>query len=226
MLCCTVLANCGLHLEYAGDSLLVDAPNGQRTAFDGVSSEEGNRMISGLPPYQNLRGLIFTHKHSDHYDRSRVRAAAAARPDLVVFAPNGLTSECGTVQAGAFSVDYYSIPHSGEEFADVVHRVFLIRAGKHRIYVTGDADWEHEAHGEIIRTTAPTAAFWNPNYVSHESARALLGQISQNFIYHLPVNAEDIFGFGRKCRSSYARHSSELIGTRLIEAYPTKLILE
>jgi len=226
MLCCTVLANCGLHLEYAGDSLLVDAPNGQRTAFDGVSNEEGERMISGAPPYQSLRGLIFTHKHSDHYDRSRVRAAAASRSDLVVFAPNGITPERGTLQAGAFAVDYYSIPHSGEEFADVVHRVFLIRAGKHRIYVTGDAAWDHETHAGIIHTAAPTVAFWNPNYVSHESARALLRQLPQNYIYHLPVNAEDSIGFGRKCRSSFSRYSSELNSTHLIEAYPTTLYLE
>jgi len=226
MLCCTVLANCGLHLEYAGESLLIDAPNGQRTAFDAVSSEEGERIISGLPPYQNLRGLVFTHKHSDHYDRSRVRAAAASHSDLVIFAPNGITPDHGTLQAGAFSIDYFSVPHSGEEFANVIHRVFLIRAGKHRIYVTGDAAWEHDAHSEIIRTAEPTAAFWNPNYVSHASARAFLRQIPQNYIYHLPVNAGDTFGFGRKCRSSFARFGSELPGTKLIEAYPTKLFLE
>ena len=221
MLRCTFLANCGLHLEYAGESILIDAPNGLRTAFDAVPFEEGERIITGSAPYDTLLGMFFTHKHSDHYDRSRVRAAAASRPNLVIFAPNGNTEASGSVDLGVYRVSYFTIPHSGEEFANVYHRVLVVKAGKHCLYITGDAEWDHEAHAKIIQEYRPTAAFWNPNFITHESGRNLLKTVPKNYIYHLPVEAEDTFGFGRKCRSIYSKMKNELENTVLIEEYPT-----
>lgn len=221
MLRCTFLANCGLHLEYAGESLLIDAPNGLRTAFDGVPFEEGERIIAGLPPYHELRGLLFTHKHSDHYDRSRVRAAAASRPNLTVFAPNGITSISGSFDVGIFRVFYFSVPHSGEEFANVFHRVLLVQAGSHRLYITGDAQWDDDLHRTILCDYKVNAAFWNPNFVNHEQGRELLQLVPQNYIYHMPVTAEDVFGIGRKARSTFAKFTENLKNTKLIDIYPT-----
>lgn len=217
---CTFLANCGLLLASNGESILVDAPNGLHTAFDGISEAEYNKMLTGKPPYEGLCAMFFTHRHSDHYDKNRVRQLVQTRADVKAYAPNGLTPAEGAVQAGPFTVRYFAIGHSGEEFSDVVHRVLLVEAEGKRLYVTGDAMRDPDLHTPILQESAPDAAVWNPNYLSHEEGRRILRMVPRNFIYHLPVMANDIYGFGRKCESSFARYGQCLPQTHLIKTYP------
>ena len=216
---CTFLANCGLLLEHGGQSILVDAPNGLHTLFDGVSAEDHRKMVTGQSPYDGLCGIFFTHRHSDHYDKKRVREITDARREVPSYAPNGLTPKEGVVHAGVFTVRYFDIGHSGAEFSEVVHRVLLVEAGNSRVYITGDAQWDDPKHLEIINGFSPTAATWNPNYLSHEEGRALMGFVKQNYLYHLPVIADDSLGFGRKCRHDYLRYG-DCVNAVLVDTYP------
>lgn len=221
---CTFLANCGLLLESDDHSILVDAPNGLHTAFDGVSDAEFEKMLHGMPPYDGLCAMFFTHRHLDHYDKKRVRQLSQTRPDVAAYAPNGLTPLEGQVQAGDFTVRYFTIGHSGEEFSDVSHRVLLVEVEGKRLYITGDAMW-NELHLPILQQYSPNAAVWNPNFLTHEEGRALLGSVPRNFIYHLPVFGADVFGFGRKCETSFEKYQEFLPPTTLIKSYPISLEL-
>lgn len=220
MLNCTFLANCGLYLETETEGLLVDAPNGLHSPFDGVSEAEGLRMISGEPPYDKLIGMLFTHKHSDHFDRKRARAVQENKPSCLLFAPGGDTPEQGELQAGCAHIHYFTVPHSGLEFTNTVHRVFVIEMAGKTVYVTGDADWQSDLHKEILSTYRPDVCFFNPNYVSHDAGREVLKHTKKSFIYHMPFRSEDTYGIARKCRSSFDRYGSELVNAELIERYP------
>jgi len=217
---CTFLANCGLLLANDNASILVDAPNGQHTQFDGTTEDVFDRMLRFQTPYNGLCGAFFTHAHADHCDRKRLRELAQSRTDMFVFVPNGMSAEHDSMRAGDFLVRSFAIPHSGKEFSDVAHRVLLVEECGHRIYITGDADWTSPVHQEILDTYKPDAGVWNPNFVSHEEGRTLLSQLPRNFIYHMPVRSADVFGIARKCRTSFVRFKDELRNTCLIDDYP------
>lgn len=219
---CTALANCGLLLECGEDAVLIDAPCGRKTLFDGTDDREFKRILSSEGSYRNLRGLLFTHKHSDHYDSKRVRDLCMARPVLTMFAPNGATPEFSSLRVGVFEISCFSVPHSGEEFSGVYHRVFLIRGKESSVYLTGDASWDHPIHGEILEKYRPSAAFWNPNFLSHEEGRALLRKTQRNFINHMPVESDDSLGIGRKARTCFQRYVQEIGTTVLLTTYPVK----
>ena len=218
---CTFLANCGVLVEAGEDSLLIDAPNCEHTLFDGCPQEEVEKMAAAEAPYGGLCGLFFTHRHSDHYDRKRVRQITDSRPELTVFSPNGMTPAAGTVQAGPFFVRYASIPHSGEEFAGVFHRVLIVTIGGKTLYFTGDADWDAQAHFSALDAAAPDAIFCNPNLLSHPDGRELLRRCGKAFVCHLPEKADDALGIGRKARTCLRRYGDELPRMTLIEHYPT-----
>ena len=222
---CTVLANCGLLLSCEGGSLLVDAPNHPHSGFDCVSDSETELMAQELSPYNHLCGAIFTHRHPDHYSRTRLDILLHGRSDFAVFTPNGSSQEKGRLSLGPFLVRYFTASHSGEEYADVPHCVFLVECGTSRLYITGDADWKDPIHERVISSFHPTVGFWNPNYLFHEDGRALLKQLPKNVIYHLPVSAPDRFGIGRKCNTDYQRYRDELPGTVLSGQIPPVLML-
>ena len=71
---CFFLANSGLLLRLPDASLAVDAPNGLHTLFDPFPEEALERMAAGEAPYEHLKGFLFTHRHSDHYDKKRLRS--------------------------------------------------------------------------------------------------------------------------------------------------------
>lgn len=220
----TFLANCGMLLQGEKDSILVDAPNSLHTAFDGLPEEEFQKIVSAQSPYTSLRAMFFTHRHNDHYDKKRARHIMQSRQDVLSYSPNGATPKEGLVNAGEFAVRYVKVPHSGEEFSDVPHCVLLVEANNKRIYISGDAAWGDLLHEKIIREFSPQAAVWNPNYMNHPEGRRLFAMVPENYIYHLPINSEDVFGFGRKCRKEFEKFRQTLSVT-LIDRYSSKIVI-
>ena len=216
------LGNAGVYLSGGSDGILVDAPNGRYTVFDPVADVLMEPIAAGHPPYDTLRGLCFTHQHSDHYNRKRVRELLERRPDLAVFVPNGATPETGEVAMGNAVVRYFTAPHSGAELRGTIHRVLLATVGGKTVYLSGDADWMDPIHKRILGTYRPDAAVWNGNYVSHEEGRRLLALCPKNFICHLPVLVEDKFGIGKKCQTSLERYAEELKTVTPVWTYPTE----
>lgn len=214
------LGNAGVYLAGGGDGILVDAPNGRYTVFDPVTDDLMEPIAAGQPPYDCLRGLCFTHQHSDHYNRKRVRELLERRPDLTVFVPNGATPETGQIAMGNAEIRYFSAPHSGAELRGAYHRVLLASAGGKTVYLSGDADWSDPIHEKILTEYRPDAAVWNGNYVSHAEGRRLLALCPKNFLCHLPVLVEDKFGIGKKSRSSFDRYPEELANVTPVLAYP------
>lgn len=214
---CFFLANSGLLLRLPDASLAVDAPNGLHTLFDPFPEEALERMAAGEPPFEHLKGFLFTHRHSDHYDKKRLRSVLERRQDLTAFSPSGATPEQGEFEISPFRIRYDTVPHSGAEFANVFHRVYRIEAAGKTVYVTGDADWSPERHLAVLGGCKPDLAVWNSNVLTHENSRELLSIPAKNLIVHLPLHSEDALGVGRKCRSVWSRVGAEKPNVTLAE---------
>ncbi|MBQ7256040.1 MAG: hypothetical protein IJS31_07360 [Oscillospiraceae bacterium] len=217
------LGNCAVYARQGDCGVLIDAPNGLHTTFDGMSESLFAQIAASEPPYDVLNAACFTHKHSDHYDKKRLKTLLAQRGDFPVFAPNGATPENGEFPFLGGRLQYFSIRHSGEDFGEVYHRVLLLTIGDQTIYVTGDADWSNPLHTEIISTYKPYAAIWNPNFVSRDEGRALLSLCARNFIYHMPVESTVHIGIARKAYRMFERYPEQLRNVRLIDTYPTEV---
>lgn len=221
----TFLGNCAVSIFDDCGGVLIDAPNGRHTMFDAVPERLAEEIAASAPPYDRLLGLLFTHRHSDHYDRKRLAAIRLSRPELACFDVSGATPPSGTIALGGVTVRFETVAHSGAEFHDVFHRVLLVRFGDKSVYITGDADWTSPLHAAILREERPTAAIWNPNFVSHPEGRALLPLCANNFIYHIPVGVPDSLGIAGKCRRSFERYAPELANVTQIDRYPFTVTL-
>lgn len=222
----TLLSNCGLALEQGGSTLLVDALNKQFRCYYGLPPETFARMLAGEYPYDALCGILFTHRHPDHYNEGRalqLRTASGAP----VFAPAADTPDRLGWQMGPFAVEFCRFAHMPVPgWEETAHGVYFISAAGKSVYVTADAQIDTARHRAVLRGRRADAAFWNGQYLSYPQTRTLLLDAAErNYIYHIPVDEKDVCGVRRKCERSMARFGAELPGVSLLEQYPSELAL-
>ena len=220
MLKAIFLGNSACCLTDGMTSVLLDAPNGLHTVFDAVSEADFGAITDKLPPFDLLKGVLFSHRHSDHYDKKRLRILQDAFPDLLVLSPSGASAPNGTLAVGSFRAEYASVPHSGAEFADVPHVVYWLTAGNKSIYFSGDAIWDREAHLSVWKGRTPDVGIWNPNFINHSDSRELMQKCEINILCHLPNHSEDVLGIGRKARSSIAKYGNTIPNLICVTEYP------
>lgn len=225
MLHAMFLGNCGCCLFDGNAAILLDAPNGLHTVFDPVSDELFDTMLAKQPPFDLLCAAFFTHRHSDHYNKKRLRMLQDAFPELFVFSPSGATGSGGVFTADSFRVEYSAVHHSGAEFSDVPHVVYWISSGGKQIYFSGDSVWDKQTHLNIWNGRVPDAAIWNPNFINHPDSRELMQMCKTNILCHLPIVSEDVLGVGRKARSSAERYGETIPSLTCITEYPTTVEL-
>lgn len=220
----TLVSSCGLVLEQDGSALLVDALNKQFRCYYGLPPETFAQMQAGKPPYDAIRGILFTHAHPDHYSASRtelLRAACGAP----VFLPQPDTPERLCMQFGPFTVECTRFPHIPVPgFPEITHAVYWISAAGKSAYVTADAQIDTARHRAILHGRRANAAFWNGQYLSHPETRELLLEMAEkNYVYHIPVDEKDACGVRRKCERNMTRFGAELPNVSLLERYPSFL---
>lgn len=221
----TLLCSCGLLLEHAGKSLLIDAPNGSLPPFYQFPDTEMERLLDGAGGYGSLCGVLFTHLHPDHYDEKRVDALLRTRGTLTTFLPNKQTPEALIQTAGPFTVECRRFPHMpAPRFPDVAHYVLLVTAGSVSVYITADAVPDAAAHRTVLHGRRPQLAFWNSQSLSYPEMRTLLHEeTAQSAIYHMPVDPADQSGIRRKCERNLQRYGAELPNVRVLTQYPSEL---
>ena len=212
----TLICNCGLLFQSGQDAILIDGINRESLDFKVLPDAEYQKMLTGQPPYEVLPELFFSHRHSDHMDRKKVRALLEARGTSQIAAPAE-----GTRQAGCFTVTsvpfaHTPIPTGGEK----AHYVLLVEAEGKLVYVAADADIDAEKHRRILNGRVADAAFWNGQYLSYPETRKLLRESAKkNYIYHNPEGEDS--GIVRKCLRNLERYPDETQTCTVLNQYPT-----
>lgn len=221
----TLVCNCGLLLECGVHKLLIDAPNGPLPPYYEFPEAEFQKLIAVQPPYDGSLAFAFTHTHSDHFCRDKLRRVLGARPQTKVFLPDEAAPDAGAVQLGGFTIEFYRFLHMPvPKNLAVDHFVLLVRYGGETVYITADAQTDADLHRAILAGRRCDAAFWNGLYLSYEQTRELLHEAAnQNYIYHVPIDPRDVSGIRRKCERNMMRHSSELSGVTVLSRYPAEL---
>ena len=219
----TVLHNCATIIKSKNSALAIDVFSKGIYPFDGISPRDFSLALHGEGIFQDIIGVLYTHIHPDHYDKEFNRQFAD-KYKLPAFIPDHQLGAGGSFKIGDFLVKYHRISHSGREYKDVIHYVFLINAEGKNVYIAGDADFNSKEHLNFLRGVKVDAAFFNPFYLSAQIPIIRLISAKTAYIYHIPKE-EDSEGIRHMAMETFKNFSKIEDNCRLIDSYPYTITL-
>jgi len=132
------LANAGILLRCGDDAAIVDgAFNEGVSDYAVLSAQQRHALESAAPPFTNIRLLLATHQHKDHFDaptlqrhlQSNPRAIAGGPPQvaLQLHGPNVWSLQPGdTRQTAGINVRVFRVPHNEPHDKTIENNVYLL----------------------------------------------------------------------------------------------------
>lgn len=216
--------NSALFLYEGQAGLLIDAIH---TGPDHGFSTMPPPMVEQLRDHRGLfahvDGLLFTHLHSDHFDRKGLHQALAV-PDPPLFYAPGLLESDAPVQAlqpglkririAQTAILAIRTKHDGKASPKIPHESFLIETPSQTLFVPGDAALD-EALAAIIASHCRRrvdAAFFNLYQLALPDGQAFIRRLNprQAFLYHLPFEQDDIYHYRTMARQIFRRYPGDL----------------
>ncbi|MGI6298154.1 MAG: MBL fold metallo-hydrolase [Saccharofermentanales bacterium] len=77
-----LIANAGIMIEYREQQLLVDALHEGHRLYPGTPPAAMQALLDGAPPFKEIKALVFTHNHLDHFSPRLARSVLQRYPDL------------------------------------------------------------------------------------------------------------------------------------------------
>lgn len=212
------LYNAGILLSYGNDSILIDGVFDDRNIFDKMPLGYRETLLRKEMPFENVKGLLFTHCHDDHYDAETVKKFTDKYADAEIVAPRlgmdkKLAEECGKFSVGVFDIEYLKTRHIfvGELTCD--NYVYKVSIGNKTVIVTGDTDPESIEKITNVFRKDTDAFFINAATFLYEMKHpetTSLGQVKNLYVYHLPSEGNDDYGY-RKATVSIMEKAKRVI---------------
>lgn len=222
-------ANAAVLLTWRGRKLLIDGLyHFDETPFSNLTAESAQRLWAGLPPYDDIDYLLFTHGHPDHFsasltadylerhrvrgvllpplheaEQARLRAVSAVRDIPCVTLPAG--SRVTLRPEADLCVEAIPTRHLDPLYRDVPHFVLLVTLGGDRLLFTGDMDYTCET---LAGLPPLRAAFVNPLFFGALANRRFFrGELQTDtlVVHHVPFAADDCFQMRRQLERDAAR---------------------
>jgi ribonuclease BN (tRNA processing enzyme) len=195
------LKNCGVYIEIGGVKMMVDGIN---SAYRGYSSftekEYRDYFLKEESRFGGLDHLIFTHYHTDHYNKKKVTRYLKSNEDCKVIGPRekgNFYYRDAKLAAAGIEIIGIDFPHSGNELADILHNMIFIKSDEANILITSDANFQSEGLADKVWEAAGTkkidVAFFNPLFIADKHGRKTIDTIKANmtYIYHMPEGDND-----------------------------------
>lgn len=197
------LYNSGVLLSYGEEALLFDGVFDDSNFFDKMPPGYKETLMKKEIPFEHVNALLFTHCHNDHYDADTVNKFAGKYSTAEIIAPiegyeDKLIGEWGMFTIGLFDIEYLKTRHifAGDLTCD--NYVYKITAGERSIVITGDTD--PNSFDKIIDRFGKDADVFLINaatflYEMKRPEDTLLKHVKNLFVYHLPTEANDDYGY-------------------------------
>lgn len=202
--------NSGLYIRSGGSGILIDGIHrGKGIGFSDMPPELMEDMFQARGLFAELSGLLFTHRHHDHFDRELLCRFLSVRgnplpaiygtclelSNVVCKDPPG---EPASFDMGNAAVTAVRTVHDGEIYKNDPHRSFLIHIGGESFFIGGDAAPDNGC-ADVIKDASQsgvTAAFINVYQARSPEARDFLRRLRPErlFLYHLPFPEDDMYG--------------------------------
>ena len=214
----TLIANTGLLLQYRDTALLLDGIYGEGGhLFSTPSPGTMDKLFQGLPPFEKIDYLLFSHAHSDHFSPALTmeflrhrRVKGVLLPDAPKVRESGLPEYLRENDVPYFlltdnlaqttfpvsadiTVQAIKTLHLDKEYWNDLHFCHLISFGAKKVLFTADADYTMESF-DFVKDTPLSAVFLNPLFFSALCrSRFFTGSFraENTCIYHVPFSGDE-----------------------------------
>lgn len=232
----TLVANAGLLLEYNGTTLLLDGIFHKKGhPFSAPPQSVWQQMKEGLPPFQKVDFLLFTHVHPDHFSPEMTLEYLQCRTVKGLFLPadeavtaSGLTDflthrriSCALLSQQTNQTVFKITPditvrafrtlHLDRKYESVPHFCYLLTFGEIKILITGDIDYVTEDLNQLGDTRLD-AAFVNPLFfgvLCHGRFLHCMPNTERIVVYHVPFPEDDRMGMRTMLERNLVRWPQE-----------------
>lgn len=208
--------NSGLYFWDGMAGLLADGiHDGPEQGFSPMPAFLAGQLAKHTGLFAHTDGVLFTHLHADHFQRSGLRRLMHDRPDLRIYGP-GLPETyasvrpirpglCRVQMAGAYILAKDTL-HDGAQFREEAHQSYLIRMGGETFFLAGDAalTLEDGAAFSGFYGGKVDAAFCNLYQLSSPEGQECLRLLRPGriFLIHLPFREDDRYHYRSLARQA------------------------
>ncbi len=245
----TLTANTGLLLQYGDTKILLDSIYGtQGHRFSNLPQHIWEKIQQGMPPFDHISYLLFSHDHPDHFCANRTNIYLQKQQVKGLMLSNfvSMTDEnkalfaqiqkqnipCVLLQKEnvkqiryALQKDIqckaYAMRHQGKIYENVPHFCFLLTVAGKRFLFTADVDFVEEDFS-VFADMDLSAMFVNPLFLHSKEGQFILTDIckpKQVVVYHIPFLSDDVLHMRRMVQ----RHIQDTNVLALTEAMETIL---
>ncbi|MDF3000694.1 MAG: hypothetical protein K0Q48_813 [Bacillota bacterium] len=244
----TYVANAGVLLNLQGKKILIDGLCKEgfdlyRTTPDQMAED----ILLGVPPYDGIDLMLFTHHHGDHFDSELVAAYVrnggtakilstekaiasvrkrlnseqdAADPENQLISLDLEPGRRQTLHLSGIEIEAISMIHFGEEYETVRNLAFLIRGNKIILHVGDGASEANNYQNLKLEEEGIDLMIVPFPYVSLPSSQKLIQEWikpKEIVALHLPQKDKDLYGW-----IAAAKKSAEKAG----QTFPPVTFLE
>ena len=213
--------NSGLYFSYGDTGVFIDGIHGgAELGFSPVHPRTVQCCADRSDIFENLKALLFTHCHSDHFNADLVSSLAGkndegAQSSLAIFTPEDGKRTVPLSPIGPLKIFAVKTRHDGgKPLCFTPHVSFVINAPDATFLAAGDAVFtEHDA--ERIRPLCQRkvkAAFVNPYQILLPSNREFLAALGAecHVLVHLPLAKDD-------------KYNARLLYDNAVKKYPAQM---
>jgi L-ascorbate metabolism protein UlaG (beta-lactamase superfamily) len=240
----TYISNAGVMLECNNSKIIIDGfSTSLLPMFKSPTYEMKERMTLGTHPFENIKALLFTHHHPDHFDADSTMSYLNNNRDTIMLAPQNIVSDLEqkfphierkrlikimgsldkteTININGINIKTASMLHEGNEYSHVHNIAYLIEIEGKKVLHVGDAKpyKDNYLNMNFVKENIDLLIVPFP-YIALPSARTLIElYISPKKIavVHLPYKELDTKGWINATMKSYKRVEGEFIETVFFE---------
>jgi L-ascorbate metabolism protein UlaG (beta-lactamase superfamily) len=200
-------------------------------------------MTQGIPPFNDIDAVLFTHNHSDHFDVNSTVEFLKNNKSPVIISTDDVIGEierripdydaCRLIKlnpdlhsstditVNGISIQAISMVHDGKEYVDVKNLAYIIDIEGRKVLHTGDAKVIEENYLNLNLPEKNIDLLIAPfPYVGISKGRQVVEQYikpQKMVANHLPHSKLDRFGWIEGAKKSYMMLKDEFVETIFFE---------
>lgn len=238
------VSNAGVLLEIGNKRILIDSLCKSPVAiYKNTHEVIRDQIIYGVPPYDRIDLMLFTHHHGDHFEpegtvdflQRNPKAVLVSTPETVkrllaqeanldesrLIAPELKASQETVLEIKEIRLRVMSLIHDGKDYRDVENYGFLIEVNGKRVLHVGDAKpmAENFAHLNLDKEAIDLLLVPFP-YVGIPKGQSVIQNLIQPkkvAAIHLPHQDLDRFKWIEGTKKSHARVKDDFVETVFLE---------
>lgn len=240
----TYISNAGVLVEIGNKKILIDSLCDSKVPiYKATPDEVKDKIVGGVPPFDGIDLMLFTHHHSDHFEPKSTAEFIKCQANVVLVStgetirrlktldpsvdesrlivPDLQAGEGKALEINGIRIQVISMVHDGKDYQDVENFAYLLEVDEKRILHVGDAKPMTENYGHLNLVEQSIDLLLAPfPYVGIPAGQLVIAnQIKPKKIaaIHLPYKEKDKFNWIEGTKKSFGRVREQFVETVFLE---------